>query len=57
MKGPFYTKDGNKDFRLMNYCKNCAFITNDGDDKDATCFMNPCPCAPLFEEEEEKEDE
>lgn len=53
MKGPFYTKNGGTSLQLMNCCKDCAFITGEHiDDMYKTCFMDPCPCMPPDEEEE-----
>ena len=53
MKGPFYTKNGGTQLELMSCCKDCAFITGEHiGDMYKTCFMDPCPCMPPDEEEE-----
>lgn len=52
MTGPFYAKNQNGSLELFKCCKDCAFIYDkDAKDENATCFMDPCPCMPVDEDE------
>lgn len=53
MKGPFYSKNESGNFVLFDCCKDCAFAEHGEKDKEATCFMDPCPCMPIIEEEDD----
>lgn len=59
MRGPFYTKDGGTKMRLFKCCQDCAFRDYENEQEETeyteTCFMDPCPCMPIIDEDFEEE--
>ena len=52
MKGPLFRKE-NGEFKLIDCCSDCAFATYGEKEADTTCFMDPCPCLPPDEEDDD----
>lgn len=53
MTGPLFKRDKDGKWELIECCKDCAFAIYGEQTIDTTCFMDPCPCLPIMDVEED----